>query len=320
MNLKKILKTIQENKTFLISTHVNPDPDALASELVMADFLKKLRKRVYIINADDVPRRYSFLPGIHRIKKYVKNLAINYDVVIIMDCGDLDRIDKVKNLIVKDKMIINLDHHITNTLFGHLNLIAPKSSSTAEILFDFLKFAKHKLTKKMAILLYTGIMTDTGSFRYDSTTEHTHEVVGDLMKFKFSISELYKRMYERVSLSDFRLFTKVLNNFRMVFNGRAVFVELRKSNIKKFSEEFDLKDKIFTFLRTIKGVIVIVILSEHKQNLTRVNFRSQGNTINVSKLAHYFGGGGHRKASGCMIDAPIAQARRRLLLKLEHML
>lgn len=320
MSQKAIHQAIKKHKTFLISTHVNPDPDALASELAMALYLKALGKKVHVVNTDPVPSRFQFLPTIEMVKEYKDGQTLDYDVAIVLDCGDLHRIEKVKNLILKGKVLVNFDHHLTNDHFGTLNLIRPQASSTAEVLFDFLKYAKARLNREMAQLLYLGVMTDTGSFRYDSTTVHTHKVAGELMKFDFSVSELYRRIYERVTFEDLRLFTKVINRFETLYKGRVVCIELKKNILKKFSEEFDVRDKVFTFLRAIRGVEVIIIYSDHTPKQTRVNFRSQGNRVNVAQLAYVFGGGGHRKASGCMVSGNISEARKKVLTELDKIL
>ena len=187
MSMKNIIQTIKANKRFLISAHVNPDPDALCSELAVAIFLRSLGKTVSIVNHQTVPKRFHFLPGVGSIKNYWKNRKVNYDVAIIVDCGDLGRIGKVQDLIQDDKVLINIDHHITNDSFGTLNCVEPNASSTCEVLYELITQAKGKLTKNLATHLYTGIMTDTGSFRYENTTARTHAIVSELMKFKFDI-------------------------------------------------------------------------------------------------------------------------------------
>ncbi len=320
MNQEQIIRTIKKNKSFLISTHINPDPDALASELALAMYLMGQHKKVHVINEEDPPSRFMFFPGAHLFKKYPKNGKLPFDVAIILDCGDLNRVGRVQNLIGKDSLIINIDHHITNDFFGNLNLVRPKASSTTELLYDVLSHAKCKMTKSMAMLLYIGIMTDTGSFRYDSTTNHTHEVAGELMKFNFSVSDLYRKIYERISMKDLKMFTHLINKFETMHKGRVVCITLKKNILKKFSEEFDIRDKIFSFLRAIKGVELIIVYSEFQQGKTRVNLRSQGNRVNVAKLACYFGGGGHRKASGCVIDGDMKQAKKKLLTRLKDIL
>jgi len=315
MSTKSIIQTIKKHKRFLISTHVNPDPDALCSELAMGAYLRSLGKKVLIINHEAVPRRLHFLPGARSIKPYRKNQNIAYDVAIIVDCGELSRIGKVKDLIRKDKILLNIDHHITNDRFGHLNLVQPKASSTAEMLYELLSKAKCVLTKNLAINLYTGIMTDTGSFRFENTTARTHAIASKLREFKFSVSALYQKLYGTISFNDLKELTKVISRFDVFLKGKVICVELHKKVLSKFSQDFDLRDAIFTFLRTIKNVEVFIILTEIERNKTRVNLRSNGK-FDVAKLASQFKGGGHRRASGCSVDKNVSGARTAVLGKI----
>ena len=319
MSLKTILRTIKNAKRFLISTHVNPDPDALASELALALCLRSHRKQVHVINEETVPSRFMFLPAVKMVRPRDKIRSLAYDVAVILDCGEFERIGNVAELIDPDKPVINIDHHITNDKFGSHNLVKPKASSTSEVLFDMLKGGHFGLTRDIALLLYLGIMTDTGSFRYENTSAHTHAIVSELMRFKFSVAELYKKLYESVPMADLKSFTEVVTNFESLCAGKVACVELPKRIVTKFSQDFDLRDKIFGFLRTVKEVEVIVILTEDKPGKTRVNLRSQSR-VNVAKLARYFKGGGHSRASGCLIDSGMREAKRRVVQKLKEVL
>jgi phosphoesterase RecJ-like protein len=319
MSTKDIIQTIKENERFLISTHVNPDPDALCSQLALAIYLKSLGKKVFIINHEEVPGRFHFLAGIRAVKPYNEKMKISYDAAIVVDCGDLRRIGKVQGLIRKDKPLINIDHHITNESFGVLNLVRPEASSTGEVLYDLLKEAKCIFTKNLAMHLYAGIMTDTGSFRYENTSSRTHAIAADLMTYKFSAPTLYRKLYEAISADDLKEFTKVISRFDMLYGGKVVCVELRKNVLAKFSGEFDLRDTIFKFLRSMKSVEVFVIFTEIEPGKTRVNLRST-EKFDVAKLANYFKGGGHRRASGCVVNKNILGARKDVLEKIKEVL
>ncbi len=312
MNIPAILKSIRENKIFLIVTHVNPDPDALSSQLAMALYLKSLGKKVFVVGEDVVPLRYAFLPSSSLVKKVIPNKKLVYDVAVIVDCGDFNRVGAVKKIFDLKKPIINIDHHITNDSFGTMNNIVAKASSTAEIIFEIFEFVKFKINKDIATLLYLGIMTDTGSFRFENTTSRTHEVVSRLLQFKLPVNAFYQRLYETVPLNDLKLFAKLVANFHSFCDGEVIFIELPQSLVKKFSQEFDLRDKVFKYLRAIKGVEVIVILTEHGKNKTRVNFRSQGK-VDVARLAAIYDGGGHNRASGCVVAGNMSYACRSIL-------
>jgi len=312
MRMKKIIQTINKHKRFLISTHVNPDPDALCSELALALYLKSIGKTVTVVNEEDVPSRFYFLPGSKSIKSRKAISRLDYEVAIVVDCGDLNRIGNVQELLDKDKMLINIDHHITNDHFGTINYIDSKASSTCEMLFTLLKQGKCKLTDNIALHLYAGIMTDTGSFRYENATAETHMIVGELRKYNFSAYALYQKLYESIPVKDVKAFTNVVSRFDELHKGRVVCVELEKKVLSKFSEDFDLRDMIFKYLRAIKGVELIIIFTESASKETRINLRSTA-TFNVAKMAHHFNGGGHRRASGCSVKDNMRNTRRIVL-------
>ncbi|MDP2654017.1 MAG: bifunctional oligoribonuclease/PAP phosphatase NrnA [Candidatus Omnitrophota bacterium] len=316
---REILQAIKKHRRFLISTHVSPDPDGLSSELAMAMFLRKMGKQVVIVNEETVPVRYGFLPGAKMIRSCRAARIADYDAAIIVDCGDLGRIGPVGKLLRPDRLLINIDHHITNDLFGDLNLNDPSASSTAEVIYELFREGGASLTKDMAVLLYLGIMTDTGCFRYENTTSRTHEVAGHLLKFSFSISELYRRLYETVPLRDLQNFSRLLNHFEVFEKGRIVCLEVSKQMLRQFSDAIDLRDCVFKYLRTIAGVEVLVVLTEHRKNETRVNLRSQGG-VDVARIASGFQGGGHPRASGCKIAGDLKAAKRKIISRIKQSL
>lgn len=313
--MKKILTALKQYKRFLISTHVNPDPDGIGSELAVAYYLKSLGKTVTVVNEEPVPERFLFMPGARHVKSLASVRRQSYDAAVIVDCGDLNRIGKVQSLLGPQTTVINIDHHVTNDRFGAVNLVDPGASSTAEIIFTLLRRARFVLTKDVATLLYIGIMTDTGAFRYENTTTYTHQVVSQLLPFGFSVSALYQKLYETIPLQDLKNFTGLVSRFDSLLGGRVIFLDLSKDMVKKFSENFDLRDKIFRYLRAIEGVEVLVIFTEYASKATRINFRSQGK-VDVARLASAFNGGGHPRASGGMLSCAMPEARRKVLARL----
>ncbi len=319
MRLKKFREIIRQHKTFLVTTHENPDLDALCSELSMAIYLRALGKKVYIVNDEKLQSRYEFLPGANTIRSYEANKDISCEAVIVLDCGELRRIGKVRNLISQDSLLINIDHHVTNDLFGDCNLVDPQASSTAEILYTFLRLVRHKLTKAMAFNLYVGIMTDTGSFRFENTSVYTHRAISDLMKFRFSVTDVYRKIYESIPPDDFKEFAGLVSQFSVLFGGRVVYLDLPKKIASRFSEDFDLRGAIFKFLRPMKGAEVFMIFTEISPRETRVNFRSSSR-VDVARLAQYFNGGGHKRASGCTIEGDIPRSRGKIIQQLRRIL
>jgi len=308
-NYNEVLKAIDRHQKFLVTTHHNPDADAVSSALAMALFLKSLGKKVSVLNEDACPEWLEFLPGTSMFKKVGDIKKVDYDAAIVLDCGDLGRVGGVKKFIQDNKPLINIDHHVTNDKFGSVNVVETKASSTCEMIFDLLKQAKHPLNKNLAVLLYAGIMTDTGSFRYENTSAHSHEAVEELMGFKLSAAYMYDRLYVGIPAADMKLFTDVIHKARLLDNNRVYCVSLTKQEVDCFSKSFDLKEKLFTFLRTMEGIEVVVILTELHAKEIRVNLRSQKD-FDVASLAQQFDGGGHKKAAGCKIHDSLAKAQK----------
>jgi len=171
--INKILKIIQENHTFFISSHMRPDGDSIGAQLALASFLRRLGKDVYIANRDSVPVIYQFLPHSNDIH-IVEKVERNFDVAFILDCGDLQRIGKIIDLKNRVKIVINIDHHVDCELFGDYNYVDPRSSSVAEELYDLFKQSHLEIIEEEVLALYVGILTDTGRFQEANTTPRCH--------------------------------------------------------------------------------------------------------------------------------------------------
>ena len=316
---EKVLSALRKHKSFLISTHVNPDPDALGSELSMAIYLRALGKRARIVNEELTPQRLAFLPHARQVSGYAKSGKIVYDAAIILDCSELERIGKVQKLISSDTFVVNIDHHVTNDFFGDINLVEPKASSTAEVLYALFRESGHALTNDLAFNLYVGLMTDTGSFRFENTTARTHAICADLMKFGFSVTDIYRKVYASIPYKDLKEFTKLISRFDVLYSGRVVCIELSRAILARFSKQFDLRDTIFQFLRAMHGVDIFVIFTEVGSRRTRINLRSSSK-FDVAKLASDFSGGGHKRASGCVIEEGMKEARKVFLARIGKLL
>jgi len=308
-SFKTVLNIIRRRRKFLVTTHRNPDADAVSSVLAMAMFLKSQGSQVHVLNEDACPTWLKFLPGTFMFKKVGDIEKVDYEAAIVLDCGDLERVGRVVKFIQEGKPLINIDHHVTNHGFGSVNVVRPKASSTCEMIFDLLKEARHPLNRNLALLLYAGIMTDTGSFRFENTSPYSHAVAEKLMAFKFSAARIYNRLYVGIPVSEMKMFTDLIHGAQLLDGNRVFCVSLSKSAVNRFSKSFDLKEKLFTFLRSIEGIEVVVILTELNPKEVRVNVRSQNN-FDAAALAEAFNGGGHKKAAGCKIYKPLLQAQK----------
>ncbi len=320
MSLKKIINCIKQENNFLITSHTSPEGDALGSELAFYLMLKKLGKNAWIVNEDPVPDAYGFLPAREVIKKFDHNAKnIKFDIFAALDCSDLKRAGDVYRLNTRNAKIINIDHHISNINFGTLNWVEPHVSSASEMVYSLYRAMRVPFDKQTATLLYVGMLTDTGSFRYSNTLSSTHLAVAELLRYDIDVVRIYRNAYENIPLEDIRLLTKILPRMKTQFEGKVVWFQVNKKILKEHIDaSFDLSEHLLSFARSIKGVEVALLFRENfdTKNEVRVNFRSQGK-VDVNKVASYFGGGGHKTASGATVRGEINNVRRQVLDKIK---
>lgn len=314
-----IVKFCRKHKSFLITTHHNPDADAIASALAMAMYLKSIGKKATVVNEDALPDWLKFLPGAASVKKASATKPFAYDAAIVLDCGDMGRIGGVQRLLKAGKPLVNIDHHITNASFGDINCVMPKASSTCEIVYDILKAGRFKMGRSLALLLYSGIMTDTGSFRYENTNAHTHAIAAELLSYGINADAMYRRLYVGMPVKDMKAFSQVIHNAQLLLGDRVYCVSLTVKDAAAFSTSFDLKEKIFNLLRSVEGIEVVVILTELGPRDVRVNLRSQGDA-DVATIASHFDGGGHKKAAGARIGQSLAIAQKDIMAVIKKQL
>lgn len=308
----KVIAEVKKAKHVLVTTHHNPDADAVGSALSVAAWLKSLKKKVTVVNEDKPSRWLMHLPFIDQVIVAKTLESVDYDLMIVLDCGDIERIGDVKRLLIKGKPMINIDHHRSNPKFGTINIVNPKISSTSELVADLLTTAKFKFNKPVAHLLYAGIMTDTGSFKYDITTSATHALASRLMAFGINPARMHEQLYPGMPATDMRLFTELVHRAELFFNNRVYYAGLSREELNQFSPEFDWKERLLNFLRSVNGVEVVMILSPLKDGRIRVNLRSQSD-VDVSAICAQVQGGGHPKASGATLDLPLEKAKLKML-------
>lgn len=320
MSLKKALAFIKRNNNFLITTHTNMEGDALGSVLAFYRLIKILGKQGMMINEDIIPYGYGFLPGADSVKKLKRELwKVKFDCLVTLDCSELKRCGQVYKLNMDRRPILNIDHHISNTRFADVNWVDPQAASCTQMIYQLYKKLRIPLDKEIATLLYVGILTDTGSFHYTNTTSLTHKIVSELVSRKLDVAWIYKNIYENIPFTDLQLLSRILPSLKCSNSGRVAWFQIRRSMLKHQKICFDLSEQILNFGRAIKGVEVVALFKENlkDKNEIRVNLRSQGE-VDVNKIAAYFGGGGHKTASGITIRGNIEQVTRKVLGKIKE--
>ncbi|MDY7033915.1 MAG: bifunctional oligoribonuclease/PAP phosphatase NrnA [Thermodesulfobacteriota bacterium] len=295
----RILDTMRTEKAFLVTSHMNPEGDAIGSALAMAISLKTIGKEVTVYNQDPIPENLRFLPMSDAIVYEVNN-PCHFDVAVILDCADLSRLGKDAKKIEEIKKTINIDHHKTNDGFGDLVLVDPDSSSTAEIIYGLIKDIPVRITQEIATNIYTGILTDTGAFCYSNTSAEVLEIASELVRKGVNPSFVAEEVYERQSVSKLRLLGSALNTLEILDNGRIGSMKVSLPMLMATGATPDLTENMVNYPKSIRGVEVAVLFRELSKDHYKVSLRSS-ERVDVADVAKEFGGGGHAKASGCII-------------------
>jgi bifunctional oligoribonuclease and PAP phosphatase NrnA len=318
MSLNSVVAAIKKHHRFLIVVHANIDGDALGAELALVRLLKKLGKSAVCVNDDALPYGYEFLPGVGAIWRYRKGMkAGTFDCLVVMDSSDLNRTGRVSALFSSALPVINIDHHISNSRFGSTNWVEPDACCTCELIYRLYKRFRVPLDRNAALLLYVGILTDTGSFKYSNTKPLTHRIAADLLASGVDAADVYKKIYSSVPYEDMELLSRILPTMRKSAGGKIVWFQLPRKLFQGRKEiSFDLSESILNFARSVKGVDVVMLFKENQTtgHDVRVNFRSQGN-VDVNMLAGMFGGGGHRTAAGATIGGKTLDQARTMVLR-----
>jgi len=318
MNLKQTIDCIKKNNDFVVTAHTSLEGDALGSELAFYRILKALGKRAVVINDEAMPYGYEFMPDMGVIKRYEKGSAARLKVgcFCILDCSDLGRFGRVASL-SRGVTILNIDHHISNTCFGDVNLIDPKASCCAELVYKLYKQMRIPLDKDTATMLYAGVITDTGSFHYRSTSAFTHKMAADLVSHGVDPTAVYKNIYESIPFADAKVLATLLSSINRDPSGRIAWFEIRRQDLPKRKIAFDMSERLLSFARSLKGIQVAALFKENPRikGLVRVNLRSQGKA-DVNMIAAHFGGGGHRTASGCNVKGGMDAVVRKVMRKI----
>lgn len=291
-----------------MTTHIDPDGDAIGSVFAFAFALQSLGKKAAVYLNDPVPYRYEFLPGpkvVHAVPDEV------YDAVFVLDCGSLFRVGKGHESIASVKHLVNIDHHDTNDHFGTIDLVDNKASSTGEIIYRLLKYLGIGISRDMAVNIYTAVFTDTGSLRYDNTSLNAYRVCEEMVKAGAKPSEIAAMVYENHPKERYLLLGEVLCTLA-TYNGTVAMAHVTGDMFEKTGTTSEFVDGFVEFIKEIRGIEVAVLMRELDKNLYKISMRGKG-TVDVAAVCSMFGGGGHRNAAGCRIQGTIEETRHKLL-------
>lgn len=303
--------------SILITSHIDPDGDALGSMLAMAYICEQWGKRVVCVNESSIPRRFSFLPGIDKIVR-PHQVMETFHYVIAVDAADRSRVgENVERLFHSEALILNIDHHITNDRFGSVNLIDPHASSTAEIIYQWLAHSPNvRWDSRLSTFLYTGILTDTGGFRYANTSANVLRYAAELIEYGAPAHEIADQALETVTFKQTLCMQRALTTIETSANGQIAWLSLSQADLQQIQATDADIEGIVNIPRKIIGVDVGIFFRETSEHTVKVSFRSR-QKVDVSKIAQAFGGGGHPRAAGCTIEGTLEDVKRQVLQRVE---
>lgn len=293
------IEKILESKNIFIASHVQPDGDNIGSILALGLALKKIGKKIYILKSDSVPSDYLFLPNVDVIRDYDDELEI--DLLITLDSSDENRLGKNKVLLERAKFIINIDHHISNTNFGHINIVDSSAAATGELVYKIVKKMDISIDKDIGTCIYTAISSDTGSFMYDNTTSETHEIISELLSLGIDKSNININLYQNRSIERTMLFIKSLETLNLYFDNKVAVVKVTRNMLEDSGAKMEDTEGVVSFMREIAPVEIAILLKEFNENEIKVSMRSK-RFVDVAAICDTFGGGGHIRAAGCTIN------------------
>jgi len=309
MSYQQVSRVLKENKTFGIISHVQPDGDSIGSMFALARALISMGKEVEVYTRDPVPLKYCFLIPEGLQVKDVKSVA-PAEILIVLDCSDFSRTGLSSEAWECFSRVVNLDHHVTNVYFGHLNLVEGEASATGEILFRLLSREGFPLNVDIAESLYVAIITDTGSFKYENTSSRTHRVTADLIEYGVDYAGISQRIFDEHPLPYMLLLSRTLSTLELYRQKIACLTinEEMRLQCGAFMEDLD---GIVNYAKNIEGVEIGILIYINGNGEMKVGLRSK--EADVSKLAEKFQGGGHHRAAGFRINGDYAEAKEKII-------
>ena len=317
--MEKIIAQIKKSTHLLITSHAEPDGDAVGSLIALGLAIGKLKIKTTLYNESPIPAVYRFLPSVERIVRHIKKVN-TYDTAIVLDCGDIDRIGEVSSTVAQIPFIVNIDHHVSNSGFGTVQVVDEDACSTAEIVYRLIKALPVPMDKDIATCLYTGILTDTGSFRFSNTNLAAFAISKEMAALGMEPYEVAQHVFGTYSLGRIKLLNLALNSIEISENGKLSMMTVTRRMLADTGTQSEDVDGLINYARRIKDVKVAALIHElpngstgnMKEERFHVSLRSDG-TVDVADIAAAFGGGGHISAAGFQIESTLSNLKTEII-------
>ncbi len=308
-DLDRVIKALKKSASVLLSVHKSPDGDALGSQLALLQILEQMGKTVVAHNLDPVPEIYRFLPHADRIKVGMP-VEGRYDAFVVLD-ADPPRTGLFEKNFPAD-VLINIDHHITNTREWPLTWLDPEAAATGEMVFKLIRQLGVTLDRDIALCLYTAVFTDTGSFRYSNTTPESMTIAASLIEAGADPWLVTENVYESFAFQRLKLLGLVLSGMEHSTDGRIAWVVVSEEFYRLTGTSAEDTDNFVNFVRSVKGVEVAVLFRQTGSAQYKISLRSKGR-VDVASLAQSLGGGGHKNAAGGVLDGTLQEVQEKVI-------
>lgn len=310
--IDNIATTISQHNKILVVTHVNPDGDAIGSLLGMFLALKDLGKTTAPALGEDFPDAFAFLPGKMDAVVGIDKLPFDPTCVIAVDVATKERIAPSLDSIERNFCLINIDHHPTNTRYGDLNYVRADANSSTQLVYELLCRMGYSLSLEVAKCLYTGLVTDTGCFKFSGVTSKTFSLAAKLLEPGLDSYDITNNLFEQLPVSRLTLERLILERLEFLLDGNLVMSYLDVEDYKRIGASLADGESVVNRLRETRGVEVGALITSLGENSCKASLRSKGR-IDVSKVASDLGGGGHSRAAGIKSSIGCGALREKLI-------
>jgi bifunctional oligoribonuclease and PAP phosphatase NrnA len=318
MSLESIAAIIRSHQDFLIVSHANPDGDSVSSQLAFGRLLGALGKKYRIVNESMAPGTYEFLPDFQTITLFDEKQAYDFTAAVILDIGEWERMGAPQKLIDPARhAVINLDHHESNNGFGQATYVDPHACSTAILVYHLYQHMNQPITPAVATQLYTGILTDTGGFRFSNTSGRALKACAELVDCGVDPAFIMQKIYFEKSALAVKVLGQVLATLELHYGDRIAAVHLDTGVMQKIgpyprAEIVANTEGLIDFVRAIKGVEMALFFREEREGV-KVSLRSNSDHLNMNHFAGTYGGGGHIQAAGANLTGLMATAKKQVI-------
>ncbi|MCZ8512323.1 bifunctional oligoribonuclease/PAP phosphatase NrnA [Paenibacillus filicis] len=313
VQLEQAAEFLRSNDDFLVVSHIQPDGDAAGSTFAVAWMLHSMGKRFTLINEGRMPDKFMYMAGPFSITNYETNpLERAFERIVSVDCADFERIGKVHGVFAEGYQLLNIDHHATNDGFGHVNLVREDAAATVEVLYDLTRTLGLPFSSELSSCIYSGLLTDTGGFRYSNTSPKVLTIAAELLGYGVPGYELAERLLETMTYAQVSLLKESLKTLSFAHDKKLAWLSVTLDDLRTTEASSEDMAGLVNYARNVEGVEVGVLFKEKQPGVIKVSMRSAG-AVDVARLAQSFGGGGHIRAAGCTLTGSMEEAVERIV-------